>query len=867
LQPLYQADYRVRRAIRYHVDKRVIESSKPYSEIEKQVFQLAFCYKTGFGGLKDEFRARQLLDAINKKPQVLMERLDNVCLWIEQSADENALSEIQYDDHTQYHGKHSEAAEVMSQELADIESLLGSHSQLWHFHARKLLRNYRLAGSTGSSNSTSNVESADAKAMPVQQITQLENKILETTRQDEVKALANSVTAKLNQRGWNDAIELGFQKLMALEDIFLSTDIATQQERDSDPLLSNFPNDIEWRKHESRMLGLISKIQSNSDCDQLGALPHLRHLARLYKSRNEWGKAEIMETRIMKTIKTVGAMDYPSIEVDMINLANTYQRLEEWQEALEVLRELRTRFQEALGDDHEVTLICASILALLYRIRGRLHEADELEAIITMIREATLGIEDLKLTVWDNYARKPKTSTNFLENELLASRRPANLGMDEWQPDFAYVIVQNDVFPENWQRGCNREGESCWINRDTGKSTIQPPVLHDALYIVPAGWQAKKTSDGQTLWTNERLGIAGPDRPQYLPRGWQNRVDDKGQEYWHDPILKESTYQRPLNLPAGWRQHEDERNRTYFFNYSTGTRHWSRPRYADVLNLLDMPALNFDVHKPHFDKEGRLYWIIKGPHHDGEQKALEERENPECFSWDINQVILERNEGRSEWRRFAEEQEALGCRYTSSLGIVVYLGDKYYAQGRVQNAEEAYELALKGFDGRLHSEHITVLEVARRMIDCCIRLGRVDELDEEEDWGDLASAYEKALGSEHVLTLQVMARLGRCYHLRKRLQEAEAMYQQAAAGREKVFGPEHGVTLGTMFNLATIYRAQRRLDDAEKLIQRVLIGCEKGNELLGLRRKCYKVLGYIYRKRDMQKEADAMYAQATEDHK
>jgi tetratricopeptide (TPR) repeat protein len=79
------------------------------------------------------------------------------------------------------------------------------------------------------------------------------------------------------------------------------------------------------------------------------------------------------------------------------------------------------------------------------------------------------------------------------------------------------------------------------------------------------------------------------------------------------------------------------------------------------------------------------------------------------------------------------------------------LGFLYVNQGRLQDAEAIYQRALAG--------------------------------------------YEKALGPDHISTLQTVNNLGALYADLGRLQDAETMYQRALAGYEKALGPDHQVTL------------------------------------------------------------------------
>jgi tetratricopeptide (TPR) repeat protein len=56
---------------------------------------------------------------------------------------------------------------------------------------------------------------------------------------------------------------------------------------------------------------------------------------------------------------------------------------------------------------------------------------------------------------------------------------------------------------------------------------------------------------------------------------------------------------------------------------------------------------------------------------------------------------------------------------------------------------------------------------------------------------------------------------------------AEAMYKRALAGYEKALGPEHMSTLNTVNNLGNLYLDQDWLTEAEAMYKQALAGREK----------------------------------------
>jgi hypothetical protein len=66
--------------------------------------------------------------------------------------------------------------------------------------------------------------------------------------------------------------------------------------------------------------------------------------------------------------------------------------------------------------------------------------------------------------------------------------------------------------------------------------------------------------------------------------------------------------------------------------------------------------------------------------------------------------------------------------------------------------------------------------------------------------------YERALGPNHISTLNTVNNLGNLYSDQGKLGEAERMYIRALAGTEKALGPNHISTLTTVHNLGNLCR-------------------------------------------------------------
>jgi tetratricopeptide (TPR) repeat protein len=153
------------------------------------------------------------------------------------------------------------------------------------------------------------------------------------------------------------------------------------------------------------------------------------------------------------------------------------------------------------------------------------------------------------------------------------------------------------------------------------------------------------------------------------------------------------------------------------------------------------------------------------------------------------------------------------------------LGALYSDQGKLKEAEEMYQRALKGYEKAWGPEHTSTLDTVNNLGILYRDQGKMKEA--EEMYQRALKGYEKAWGPEHPLTLNTVNNLGILYRNQGKLKEAEEMYQRALKGKEKAWGPEHTSTLNTVNNLGLLYRDQGKLKEAEEMYQRALKGYEK----------------------------------------
>ncbi|KAI0202531.1 hypothetical protein F4808DRAFT_420436 [Astrocystis sublimbata] len=159
------------------------------------------------------------------------------------------------------------------------------------------------------------------------------------------------------------------------------------------------------------------------------------------------------------------------------------------------------------------------------------------------------------------------------------------------------------------------------------------------------------------------------------------------------------------------------------------------------------------------------------------------------------------------------------------------------------------EQALPKIEKALGPEHIHTVNVVNELGNFYRKQDRYTEA--ESMLERALHAMERFPGPEHISTLKTVTRLGTVYGHRGRYRDAECMFERVLRGKEKMYGPEHKSTLSTIDNLAAVYLAERRYIEAAVMLKRSLRGYEKtlGHEVVKTHLptlKCLRELGKIY---------------------
>ncbi|KAI0125291.1 hypothetical protein BJ170DRAFT_499040 [Xylariales sp. AK1849] len=206
-------------------------------------------------------------------------------------------------------------------------------------------------------------------------------------------------------------------------------------------------------------------------------------------------------------------------------------------------------------------------------------------------------------------------------------------------------------------------------------------------------------------------------------------------------------------------------------------------------------------------------------------------------------------------------EKAWGPDHTSTLDTVNNLGVIYKKQGKLQEAEDMYLRALRGYEKAWGPDHTSILGTVNNLGVLYAEQGKLQEA--EDMYLRALRGKEKAWGPDHTSTLDTVNNLGNLYAEQGKLQEAEDMYLRALRGKEKAWGPDHTSILGTVNNLGVLYAEQGKLQEAEDMYLRALRGYEKawGPDHTSTL-DTVNNLGVIYKKQGKLQEAEDIYLRA-----
>ncbi|CVL07330.1 uncharacterized protein FMAN_15396 [Fusarium mangiferae] len=208
-------------------------------------------------------------------------------------------------------------------------------------------------------------------------------------------------------------------------------------------------------------------------------------------------------------------------------------------------------------------------------------------------------------------------------------------------------------------------------------------------------------------------------------------------------------------------------------------------------------------------------------------------------------------------------EATLGPDHTSTLKTVQNIGNLYKVQGKLREAEKMYDRALKGHEATLGPDHTSTLEIANNLGTVYADQSKLREA--ERTFSRALQIYETTPGpdSGNTLILDICNNLGCLYRIQGELQKAEMMYNRALEGYKNRLGHQHTWTLRTVNNLGVLYADQDMLQEAEEKYSQALQGYKTTlgtNHMSTL--NVASNLGHVYSKQGKLQEAEEMYNQA-----
>ncbi|KAM5442400.1 hypothetical protein MferCBS31731_002278 [Microsporum ferrugineum] len=153
--------------------------------------------------------------------------------------------------------------------------------------------------------------------------------------------------------------------------------------------------------------------------------------------------------------------------------------------------------------------------------------------------------------------------------------------------------------------------------------------------------------------------------------------------------------------------------------------------------------------------------------------------------------------------------------YHLSILDTVNLGNLYKHQDKLAESEDMYQLALQGYQKALGTDHPLILDIVNNLGNLYKHQGKLAEA--EDMYQRALQGYQKMLGADHPSTLNIVNNFGNLYKHQGKLAEAEDMYQRALQGYQKILGADHPSTLDIVNNLGNLYKHQGKLAEAEDI--------------------------------------------------
>jgi CHAT domain-containing protein len=169
--------------------------------------------------------------------------------------------------------------------------------------------------------------------------------------------------------------------------------------------------------------------------------------------------------------------------------------------------------------------------------------------------------------------------------------------------------------------------------------------------------------------------------------------------------------------------------------------------------------------------------------------------------------------------------DTLGPNHPDTVASMIALGAVYRKQGRLAEAEKAFDQAYEIYRKVLGEQHASTVIAANNLGEILEKEG-IYERAEPYMRGALLGA-QKAFGETHPTTLATMNNLGLLYESQGVFDKAEPLYKSVVTILGKAGGPRNPETVASVNNLAYLYLLEGQYDKAAEMFRQVLTAWEK----------------------------------------
>ncbi|RYN56441.1 hypothetical protein AA0114_g2773 [Alternaria tenuissima] len=483
LNQLYHADFRIRKNIRKVLEEHANQIMSQTGDLRESdlniCFQLAICYRIGFGGLADAQKLAPLLRKSGKTDQDLIKILDqlksreangNASTGVIYATLENMGNITYHDLISQYHacGILDDAEHDMMRDVGDLEASLGRRNAFWTLSATSLAEMYMMTGRTQDAEAwyisvmnVMNQEFGQGHEIAMMAAQNASSALFANGRLVEAAAIQIRVLEtrqeKELQKKIQNAMNVGADghTIYEMDDVSIETSEATEISPEAQIKIADLSGRItdalingELERADALQYETWQLAKEAVGPDHKHSLSILHSLIDRSLGRREWDIAERLQNEEMVIMEKKFGPTHSRTLGRMSNLSETFARQGKWDEAQKLQEKCLATCVSCLGPQHKVTTAVMTNLTKTYRkqgleneflrIRRQLedHHRREVETDHLMNR----GISDIMALLASTY----RAQGRFQDAERLLSdvleERKKRLGIEH--PDTVHTIAE-----------------------------------------------------------------------------------------------------------------------------------------------------------------------------------------------------------------------------------------------------------------------------------------------------------------------------------------------------------------------------------------------------------------------------------------